>query len=116
MVLITSLSLFSFDSIGEVGASLPNMDKIAHFSFHFGIMLLGALALNKSFGDRSTVHKNSWKIFVFSVCYGILIEVLQYQMPYGRQADILDVFANVFGAASGGLLIKKCRLRIDKLK
>ena len=48
MVLITSLSLFSFSDEGERRIWFPHLDKLVHFTFHAGILVLGALALSET--------------------------------------------------------------------
>ena len=47
LVLISSLSLFSFSVEGEDKIWFPHLDKVVHAGFHFGIMILGALFLSE---------------------------------------------------------------------
>ncbi len=113
MVLITLLSLFSFPGDGEQKIWFPHLDKLVHAGFHCGIVILGSLSFKKSGASLNTIFLG---IFIFSALYGILIEFLQYVMPYGRAAEIWDVLANLTGASLGVLLIKKYFSRIGKLK
>jgi VanZ family protein len=116
MVLITSLSLFSFSSESEKKIWFPHLDKCVHFTFHFVLMVLGAFFLKEAVSNSWDWNKRLKTLFVFSLCYGLLIELLQWVMPFDRSAEIWDVLANLAGAVAGGLLIQKNRSLIDRLK
>ncbi|MEO0571155.1 MAG: VanZ family protein [Bacteroidota bacterium] len=116
MVLITSFSLFSFSSEGEDRIWFPHLDKIAHFTFHFGILVLGALAINEMSPKIGDWKRGIAFLFLFSISYGLLIELLQWGMPFGRSAEFWDVLANLTGALVGVLLIQKYRSLIERLK
>ncbi len=116
MVLITSLSLFSFSSEEEDRIWFPNLDKVVHFTFHFVILVLGVLFLNETTSQGWDWKKKIRALFIFSITYGLLIEVLQWLMPFDRSAEVWDVLANLGGATMGGLLIQKNRSLIDRLK
>ncbi len=116
MVLITLLSLFSFPQIGQEKILIPNFDKIVHFSFHCGILILGTLFLTERTKLKNDLNPLIFKIFLFSVGYGLVIEFLQYIMPFNRAAEIWDVLANTLGALMGALLIKKYFSLTHKLK
>ena len=115
MVLITSLSLFSF-STEEDKIEFPHLDKIVHFSFHFGILVLGALFLGEVAPQSWDWRKKITFLLLFSLSYGISIELLQWIMPFERSAEFWDVLANLAGAVMGGLLIQSNRSLIDRLK
>jgi len=113
MVLITLFSLFSFPGNGIAGfITIPHSDKIVHFGFHFIIVILGTLFVKERSVLSFTVNRVIFNLFLFSFIYGVVIELLQYIMPYGRAAEIWDVLANLSGAVFGGLLIKKYLSRI----
>lgn len=105
-MLITSLSLFSFSDEGESKIWFPHLDKIVHFTFHLGIMVLGYLMLLQSTVSIEDRKRKVQFLLLFSLCYGLLIEGLQWLMPYDRSAEISDVLANSLGAITGGLLIQ----------
>ena len=42
-----------------------------------------------------------WKIFVFLLMFGIVVEIAQYYMNVGRNGDPRDVVANSVGALLG---------------
>lgn len=115
MVLITSLSLFSFSNDTEERIWFPHLDKIVHFSFHFGILILGYLFLTERTKNSWGLRKRIGLLILFSFGYGLLIEGLQWLMPFGRSAEYCDVLANLSGAVMGGLLIQTNRSRIDRL-
>lgn len=113
---ITSLSLFSFSSEGEEEIWFPHLDKVVHFTFHFIIIVLGMLFLNEVVPEKWNWKKKTKLVFAFSIGYGLLIELLQWVMPFDRSAEVWDVLANVLGGIMGSLLIQKNRSLIDRLK
>jgi len=77
----------------------PGEDKLAHFLMY----AMTAFLLGKYFSD-----KKRWKwisIFLLAAGYGYLMEILQEWMNLGRQFDIYDILANIFGSLSGTMLI-----------
>lgn len=116
MVLITLLSLFSFPADEEQKIWVPHLDKLVHAGFHCGIVVLGSLFLKKIGASFKSTNTIFIRIFIFSVLYGILIELLQHIMPYDRAAEIWDILANLTGALLGVLLIKKYFSLNEKLK
>ena len=54
---------------------------------------------------------------LFSIIYGIIIEVLQEQFTIARQLDVFDIFANCVGVliATLGIVLKKLILKIYNL-
>lgn len=116
MVLITSLSLFSFSQDDEDTVWFPHLDKVVHFTFHFVIVFLGAFFLNEIFPNKFSKQKGILGLLVFSFVYGCTIEGLQYILPYNRSAEFWDVLANSVGGLVGGLLIYKCSSLIGRIK
>ena len=107
MVLITLLSLFRFSEVDVGEIAFPNLDKIVHFVFYFFAVVLGMYCLAERRGDRFSVKKAWLALVLLSIGYGVLIEGLQWIMPFDREADIWDIVANSLGAVLGGLLIQK---------
>ena len=114
MVLITSFSLFSLPSEGETTFVFPHRDKVAHFGFHGIIVFLGTLFVRERRAMNFDINRGIIQMFLFSVIYGIIIEVLQWVMPYDRTAELWDILANLSGAVFGVLLIKRYLTRIAK--
>ncbi len=107
MVFITLLSLFSFSGVETEGWEFPHEDKLAHFVFYFVAVVLGALCLAERGRERRNSKRLIVSVILFSIIFGIVIEGLQWIMPFGREADLWDIFANSLGAIVGGLLIQR---------
>jgi len=88
-VLITVLSLISFDRTPSFMLQLPFKDKLVHFIFYFVFVVLWCFGLHKT---------DKIKILLIAVVYGIIIEILQYVLTENRTADFYDVLANSLGA------------------
>ncbi len=116
MVIITLFSLFSFPDDVTGGIDIAHMDKMVHFTFHCVLVVLGILAYKERKGQTFKIGWAITQFFVFSLVYGIIIEVLQYYMPFDRSAEFWDVLANLSGALVGILLIKKYLSLTDALK
>ena len=88
--------------------NVPNIgvdfgDKIFHFLAYFVLTFLwfGACLYNFNFKKRKAIAYAS----LFSVFFGIVIEVLQYMLTTYRSLDIYDVVANTFGALLAVVII-----------
>lgn len=112
---VTFASLFSFSNQTESKIWFPHLDKIIHFSFYFGVVFFGFLACREYLPAFKT-KKIVYRLIVFAICYGLLIEFLQYLMPFNRSAEIWDAVANSSGAIIAGLLIVKYGSLIPQLK
>lgn len=88
-VLITVLSLISFERTPSFMLQLPFKDKIVHFIFYFVFVVLWCFGLHKT---------DKIKILLIAIVYGIIIEILQYVLTENRTADFYDVLANSLGA------------------
>ncbi len=77
--------------------NIPNLDKLVHAFFHFVFTILWFL-----FFKKQVKKKNQSKLLVvaivFSVLFGIGIEILQDQFTTSRNGDFSDVLANLTGA------------------
>lgn len=92
---ITFASLISARSISSVGMiNIPGFDKFVHFVMY---MLLCFLLL------KSIKGKNM-QVLALCICYGILMEMLQFLISTGRSFDFFDIIANIIGANVGALL------------
>lgn len=78
------------------GRDLPDSfelnDKISHLVGH------GALA---AYFTGLVPRRNWWKIFLYLLMFGAVIEVAQYYMHMGREGDPRDVVANGAGTLLG---------------
>ena len=105
MVLVTLLSLFSFQGVGMRIINIPHLDKIVHFGFYFIAAILGCMALCEINSQKNLKHKQFIWILVFTVMFGIIIEILQAVATTYRSGDVLDFIANSLGAICGLLAV-----------
>ncbi len=83
----------------ESTANLPKVkisgfDKVVHAIIHLVFTFLWFM----SFVSLKFKYKKALVFaFLFSIAFGISIEILQQLLTTTRQADILDVLANIFG-------------------
>ena len=82
-------------------------DKIFHFLAYGLLILLWFSAFFYHFNLKET--KSIVYAAIFSVIFGIIIEVLQYELTTYRSFDVYDVVANTLGVILGVsvLVIKK---------
>jgi len=92
--LIGFLCLVKLSNLPSLGVS--GADKYVHFTFHFVFTILWGYYswLNQNDIDFKKIRF----IIISSICYGILIEMLQEVFTTTRHADIFDVLANLTGA------------------
>ena len=108
-VLIAVLCLMKFSKLPSFGVS--GADKYVHFTFHFIFTILWGFYLWLKLNER-TISKIVF-VVIISLCYGILIEILQETCTKTRHADIFDVLANFTGATFAlvlFVLIKKQKI------
>ncbi len=96
--------------------NVPHIDKLVHFLFYFGLVVLGAKAFKEIFKSVLKPSKNLGYIVIFAIVYGVIIELLQYGFTENRQGDVLDVLANSLGALLGMLVVKRLVFRDRALK
>ncbi|XLS29813.1 VanZ family protein [Flavobacteriaceae bacterium M23B6Z8] len=87
-------------------------DKLVHLIFYLVLTILLYLYLRKEH-QKYQKRKVLTIASVFSLIYGMIIEVLQGILPYKRSADWLDVVANSVGIVFAILIIV---MVIDKSK
>jgi len=105
--LILVLCLVKFNKLPSVQVS--GVDKYVHFTFHFTFTLLWGFYNRLRLGQW--VLKSSFIIVCLSICYGILIEILQETFTQTRKADIMDVAANATGAIIAFLAVVLYKLK-----
>ena len=93
---ILAASLLPASSFGSMSIDtiLP-IDKIVHFTFYFGFVILWFLAL------LSSTLRARLSVLFIGIFLGIFMEFLQLQMRVGRSFDIADIAANSLGAICG---------------
>jgi VanZ family protein len=96
------LSLVQADKIPAV--NIENLDKVVHAFFHFVFTSLWILFFKTQIKDPDS-YKPYVISFLFSVLFGITVEMLQGQYTTTRKEDALDVAANLVGATLAVFLI-----------
>ncbi|CAM2808353.1 hypothetical protein SAMN05444355_102381 [Flavobacterium frigoris] len=84
--------------------NIENLDKIVHAFFHFVFTSLWILFFKTQIKDPDS-YKPYIISFLFSVLFGITIEIMQGQYTTTRKEDALDVVANMVGAVLAVFLI-----------
>ena len=92
IALIVCLGLVTWQSLLPANGlqGVPHMDKVVHFLI-YGLLCLLAI------GSRLS-SRYMWA-FLGVIAFGLLIEILQGTMGWGRTASIWDMLANTLGAA-----------------
>lgn len=101
LIVVTLACLVPVGIVRDVEPDFKISDKIAHGFFYFVNTILCFLYFYKP-GLKGILLKVS----LFSFIYGIIIEVLQLVLPFGRSAEIYDVLANGIGILTAVLLIR----------
>ena len=84
--------------------NVSNLDKLVHAFFHFVLTLLCFLFLKSRTTDNDSFKPLIFS-FLFSVFFGIGIEIAQELLTSTRHAEVFDVLANVSGATLAVALI-----------
>ncbi|AWK04299.1 hypothetical protein HYN56_08645 [Flavobacterium crocinum] len=96
--------------------NFPSLDKIVHFCFHFGFTISWILFFKKELKGKEADDYKAYLIsFIFSVFFGITIEILQNALTVTRAADISDVLANALGAFMAVFCAIAFKKQIDKI-
>ena len=84
--------------------TIENLDKVVHAFFHFVFTSLWILFLKIQIKNPNS-YKPYIVSFLFSVLFGVTIEIMQGQYTTSRKEDVLDVVANIAGAALAVFLL-----------
>jgi VanZ family protein len=112
-LIILYLTLIPAEQLGD--STLFDYDKLGHFMLFFSWTFVFGLYM---FSARNFKTKLFF-IFVAGSLFGILIEVAQEIMPYGRQGNVDDAIVDIAGCFTATLLlygIKKRYLKKYKRK
>ena len=104
---LTTVSLIDLKNVPSLGSSFD--DKIYHFIAYFALA-----ALWITFFKTSKKRNTTIVVFICTIIFGILLELLQHQFNPNRTYDIYDLIANCLGVIIGTLVAD--RLNIIKLK
>lgn len=96
--------------------NFPSIDKIVHFCFHFGFTISWILFFKKELKGRDADDYKAYLIsFIFSIFFGITIEILQSVLTKTRASDVTDVLANALGATIAVFTAIAFKKQIDKI-
>lgn len=111
---ITYFCLTDSGNIPKV--SFPSIDKIVHFCFHFGFTISWILFFKKELKGKTADDYKAYLVsFIFSVFFGITIEILQSILTKTRTADVTDILANAIGATAAVFASIAFKKQIDKI-
>ncbi len=100
---VTVLSLLPLKEAPKIEFTLA--DKIVHFAFYFLACVLGVFFIREKFQSKFSVIQGIIMMALFTVFYGILIEILQHTVTVYRKGDVYDALANSIGAIIGSLFL-----------
>lgn len=104
------------DSANIPAVNFPSIDKIVHFCFHFGFTLSWILFFKKELKGKAPDDSKAYLIsFIFSVFFGITIEILQGILTVTRASDVGDILANTIGATVAIFAAIGFKKQIDKI-
>lgn len=104
------------DSSNIPTVNFPSIDKIVHFCFHFGFTLSWILFFKKELKGKAPDDFKAYLIsFMFSVFFGITIEILQSVLTVTRASDVADILANTIGSTSAVFTAIAFKKLIDKI-
>ena len=104
------------DSSNIPAVNFPSIDKIVHFCFHFGFTISWIFFFKKEFKGKAADDYQAYLIsFIFSVFFGITIEILQGIFTKTRAADVTDILGNAIGALAAVFTAIAFKKQIDKI-
>lgn len=101
LILVTLACLVPVGVVKEVEPDFQISDKVGHGIFYFVNTILFFL-----YAYRGNLKIVLLKVSLFSFLYGIIIDVLQLNLPFGRSAELSDVLANGIGILLAVLLMR----------
>jgi VanZ family protein len=104
-LLIAVLSLANFKKENIFEEKIPHLDKFVHFIMYFFYTLI--LNINNNTSNRKI---KGYKVALYCIIFGMLIEYLQYSIFTYRSGDIVDLLFNIAGVFSASVTFKKIKL------
>jgi VanZ family protein len=110
-VLISVALLSSTEELPKVETVF--LDKIVHLVLHFFLFIIWAVYLS-SLKNKHITGNAVVLSLIFCALYGIIVEILQQQFTTSREADLLDVVANITGSILGIPVFLKIKNRFRR--
>lgn len=102
IIVILFLSAISGNELKKVPIiPIPHFDKIVHFGMYFiltSVLILDFTASRLRSMNPKMNFKTLFFILIFSISYGILMELMQEYVFEKRSADFYDFLANSLGS------------------
>ena len=89
LVLIIFVSLIKIES----ETNFVNLDKIIHAGIYFIFCIIWFLPLRRVFKKGTLFY-----VFLFSILYGILMELFQENLTSHRNFELEDILSNIIGS------------------
>jgi VanZ family protein len=96
--IIIILSLMPAEDVPQI-ALFEGVDKLVHLSMYLGFTWLLCWSLHS--GNKTFIN---YIVIILTICWGILMEVFQLIMHFGRAFEWLDILANSIGAIIGVII------------
>jgi VanZ family protein len=96
--IIIILSLMPAEDVPQI-VLFDGVDKLVHFSMYLGFTWLLCWSLHSEY--KTFIN---YIVIILTICWGILMEVFQLLMHYGRSFEWLDILANTIGAIIGVII------------
>lgn len=116
-IIILILSGMSGDTVDKISfIKNPHFDKVVHFGIYF--VLCSIMIFEAGFLKVKYTFTALFYIFLISVNYGILMEIMQEYVFIKRSNNIFDVIANLTGTVFSifALIIYRNRILDNKTK
>jgi len=105
LILCLALLALSLFPVQPIVKHVPLTDKWSHF---LAFIVLYIVVFVEVIWSRSSIETSRWRIdaMLFSLGFGVLIEALQWLIPTGRHAELLDIVADSIGVVLGAVLCR----------
>ena len=92
---VAGLSLMPSDDVPQI-EMFPGFDKVVHGCMYFGLTILACWTLHAEIKRIKIVY-----VVLFSISWGLLMEISQLEMMLGRAFEWKDELSNSIGALMG---------------
>ena len=100
---IVIMCLISSANIPKI--EISEADKYVHALIHILFTFLWFMSFLKF---KIPLNKSIFYAFVFSVSFGLLIEILQKTLTTTRQFDVFDIISNILGTVLSYIIVLIC--------
>ena len=97
-LILIILSLVPIPDLGLPRFKLLEFDKLIHFIMYLIFALIWGLKI-ENFLERKM------EISAYLILFGLVLEILQHVLPFGRYFDLCDLVANSIGVLFGVFIL-----------